>query len=162
MKLRFALLAVLLAASPGLAAAGDARLHFPVNGFSIAPLESAWDDTPVQTIAMTLRKIDGFAPNVNVQVQPYASSLADYLALTRRQLTSVGIELLAEPEIDGSRLRLEYAGSLRGRDLHWYGVAIQDGSRVVLATATALESQWAESGAKLKEVVDSLRVDKGD
>jgi len=162
MKLRSAVLVTLLTTLPCLATEESARLHFPAIGFSIEPLESASAAAPYVPLAMAMPRTDGFSPNVNVNIQPYPGSLEDYLELTRRQMQAVGATFVEEPRIDGSTLRLEYAGTLNGRDLRWSAAAVQDGERILLVTATALASQWDDLGARLQRVVESFRLEKGD
>jgi hypothetical protein len=131
------------------------KLMFKAAGFTIAPL----DEKPAgfaQVLAMCLPASDGFAPNVNVQLQPYAGDLAAYAELTRSQFKDAGFKVLSDRNVDKSTLVLEYSGTFQGKALHWYCRATLQGGTAYLATATATEDQWPRVGAKLKGCVDSL------
>src|SRR5262249_44503147 len=78
------------------------RMHFPVSGFSIAPLEAPLEKAPQQSIMMFLPVKDGFAANVNVQIQPYDGSIKDYSALSLKQFSSAGFKVTKTPEPKGT------------------------------------------------------------
>jgi hypothetical protein len=152
------LLAVL--ALSGLAAAVSAeeaagKLTFKTAGFSIAALDEKGDG-PTQVLMMFLPASDGFAPNVNVQLQPFAGEIGAYAELSRSQMKNAGLKVLSERTVDKSVLEFEYSGTSQGKPLHWYARAALRGRTVYLATATATEGQWPRVGAKLKACVDSL------
>lgn len=149
----------LLTTAPTLAADDGSRLHFPATGFSIEPLEAATAPVASQPLTMALPAAGGFAPNVNVAIQPFGGSMQDYLDLSLRQFEAAGIEVIDKKVVSENTVSFEYAGSLRGRDLHWYASATQDGNRVFLVTATAPESRWKDSADKLKAVVRSFRLE---
>lgn len=153
------LFAVLVALSPAFAAGDGARLHFPSSGFSIAPLEAPAAGVVTQPVSMALPPVGGFAPNVNVQIQPFAGSLEAYVDLTRRQLEGAGVELVAEPVMDGIRATWEYRGAMGGRQLHWYQSATQAGDSVFLVTATAPDSHWSALREQLVRAVDSFELE---
>lgn len=152
--MRRAMLALLLClfASACLGGATSDRLTFRAGGFSIEPLEG------FQVLAMTLPVSDAFAPNVNVQIQPYPGTLDDYVALSKQQSREHGLDIVREAQNGESGYVIEYKGSMAGRDMHWHAKAELRQNKVYLATATALEGQWPSVSDKLKACVDSLQV----
>jgi len=150
---------ILLCILLGAAGEGD-RLFFPQNNFSIAPLEAKFAGETYQVLVMFLPSSGGFAPNVNVQVQPFPGTIKEYVDLSRRQFQAVGITVLSE-QITQTSAIWEYSGSLEDRKLHWYARAERAGEgKVYLITATAAEPQWNTHAAKLKTCVDSFRLEK--
>ena len=69
-----ALLSVLLLSA--MPTQAQSRLDFPSAGFAIAVLEAEPGDVGYIALTMSLPPTDGFAPNVNVQIQPFEGSLA--------------------------------------------------------------------------------------
>jgi hypothetical protein len=138
------------------------RLHFPVTGFSIAPLEGVAGETTRQVLMMFLPPNGNFAGNVNVQIQPYNGTIDEYMALTQKQFKDAGVKVIEQKKVGKSVVVFEYSGELQGQSLHWYARAEKSAGHVYLATATAAEQQWAKQGAQLKACVDSLRCERGE
>jgi hypothetical protein len=134
------------------------RLVFKKAGFSIDLLDTDLKDASAQVIVMSMPPEEGFASNVNVQVQSYEGSLDDYLNLSKQQFLTMSLKVLTERKSDNSTVTLEYSGTLHGKELHWYAKIMRSDSRIYLATATALESKWKQHAAELKACVDSLRL----
>jgi hypothetical protein len=103
----------------------------------------------------------GFAPNVNVQIQPFEGTISDYVSLSKQQFAQAKLKLLKEETRDKVTAFLEYSGEMQGQALHWYAKAVSNAGRVYLVTATATEDQWNSVAAKLKACVDSLELNKG-
>lgn len=144
----------------GAAKDADRRFYFQQNGFSIAPLEGKFAGETYQVLVMLLPASGGFAPNVNVQVQPFQGTIKEYVDLSRRQFQALNMTVLSEQVTENSIL-WEYSGSLENRKLHWYARAERaDGGKVYLITAAASEPQWNTLAAKLKACVDSFRLEK--
>jgi len=135
------------------------RLHFPVTGFSIAPLEAPSASSAQQALMMFLPATDGFAPNVNVQIQPYPGTIEEYVALSLKQFKSADLKVLQQKTLGKSAALFEYAGKMEGRALHWYARVEQKAGKVYLATATATDEQWSKVSPRLKTCVDSFRFD---
>lgn len=133
------------------------RITFRNAGFSIAPLDEPARGT-VQVLVMCLAASDGFAPNVNVQVQPYADTLDAYAALSRTQFKDAGMKILSETKPTPASISFEYTGTFQGKALHWYARVLKKNQVVYLTTATCTETQWTTVAAKLKACVDSLEV----
>ncbi|MHB1157408.1 MAG: PsbP-related protein [Phycisphaerales bacterium] len=140
-----------------LAAGSAVRLHFKTSGFSIEPLDAPANDAPYQAIMMFLPASDGFAPNVNVQIQPYPGTLDDYIALSQKQFTSAGLKILSLERKGRDRAVMEYSGTMQGHAFHWYALAELRNQKVYLTTATAAQSQWPKVAPKLKSCVDSFQ-----
>lgn len=152
-------LAVAVVIFSGVASAEpDARLHFAGTGFSIAPLESDVGDEPHSPLIMTLPAQDGFAPNVNIEIQAYDGTMEGYADISRGQFRNAGFEILSEKIVDG-QLTFEFKGKVEGKPLHWYAKAMKRKNRFFLVTATAAETQWNGVSAKLKACVDSFALD---
>lgn len=137
------------------------RLSFPLAGFTIAPLDTSPGESTQQSLMMFLPATDGFAANVNVQIQTYSGTIDDYVALTLKQFKGMGIKLLEQKGPAKSVVVFEYTGEIQGRTLHWYVRAEKSGSKVYLVTATATPSQWNSEAARLKSCVDSFRCEGG-
>jgi len=148
----------------GPATAGEStnRICFPLAGFTIAPLDTPPGESTQQSLIMFLPVTDGFAANVNVQIQAYTGTIEDYVALTVKQFKSTGMKLLQQKGPAKSVVMFEFTGEVQGRPLHWYARAEKSGSSVYLVTATAAPSQWNREAARLKSCVDSFRCEGGE
>ena len=105
---------------------------------------------------------DGFAANVNVQIQPYSGTLDEYIALSEEQFKAAGFKVVQRSKQGQSAVVFEYVGEMQGRALHWYAKAVHATDRVYLVTATATETQWKREAVPLKECVDSFRREEGE
>lgn len=130
-------------------------MNFTEAGFSIKPLDGHPGSAGSQALTMKLPAVNGFAANVNVQIQPYPGTMQDYLALSEAQFSQMGLTLISK-QLKGNELLIEYAGTLQGNELHFYAKAIKVNGLFYLATATDSESHWATSSVKLKPVIDSF------
>ena len=137
------------------------RLHFPQAGFTIAPLESPPGGSPQQALMMFLPATDGFAANVNVQIQPYVGAMDEYVSLSAQQFKSAGFKVLQQKTSGKSVAIFEYTGKTQGHELHWYARAEKSGDNVYLVTATATAEQWDKEAARLRACVDSFRCESG-
>jgi len=144
------------------AAESTNRLHFPVAGFTIAPLEAPPGESTQLALTMCLPGTDGFAANVNVQIQPYTGTIEDYVALSLQEFKSAGLKVLEQRAPAKSVAVFEVTGESQGRPLHWYSRAEKSGSRVYLVTATAAPAQWIKEAARLKSCVESFRCEGGE
>jgi len=163
MKMRhFPFLFLAMLAPSLLAADSSNRLHFPLAGFSITPLDLPPGEVARQALMMFLPANGNFAGNVNVQVQPYSGTIEEYASLTRKQFKDAGVTVIEQKKFGKSGLIFEYTGELQGKPLHWYARAEKSGGHVYLATATAAAQDWAKQGAQLKACVDTLRCETGE
>lgn len=139
-------------------AADKDLLHFKLNAFSIAPLEELAESASYVVMSMTLPASDGFAPNVNVQVQAFDGTLDEYVDLSKRQFTAAKFKLISEKRGDESHT-FEFSGESLEMKLHFYAKAEMGKGKVFLTTATSKETQWKAVGEKLKKCVDSFQKD---
>lgn len=137
-------------------ARGKGTLGFVEHGFAIDPPAGHDAAQTQQVVTLSMPTSDGFSPNVNVQVQPFNGTVEEYVNISREQFKTMGIKLVSEKH-DARTATIEYSGSMQGRPLHWYARAFLGKSGLILATATALESQWAATRAALRQSVDSVR-----
>ena len=98
----------------------------------------------------------GFAANVNVQLQPFTRSIEEYKEITLNQFKAGNMKVIGAKVAGNSELALEYSGQYQTQALHWYARALKSGERIYLVTATGREQQWAEQGPQLKRCVDSF------
>ena len=141
--------------------AKEARLHFKENGFSIAPLEGKTDTEIYQSLMMFLPPSEGFAPNVNVEVQPYKGSMREYTNLSKQQFKTAKLTVLNETITEKSVV-FEYSGLFQGRELHWYAKPELTVEKMYLVTATSTEPQWKTVATKLKTCVNSFKLEEGE
>jgi hypothetical protein len=132
-------------------------LHFPMHGFSIAPLEGKTTGTNALLMTMFLPPSGGFAANVNVVAQNAPGSLDDYMAASKRGFEQAGFTVIKADKLDDSTAVVEYAGNFQGKSLHWYAKASLKNNEVLLTTATATEQQWRKDADRLRECVDSFK-----
>jgi hypothetical protein len=161
MKIITALILSALTAWPCVAAEPDSRLQFKSNGFSIAPLEERSETAICQAVMMFLPATEGFAPSVNVQIQPFDGTINDFASLSQQQFKAAGFTVVSE-NITKTTLVWEYSGLFQGRKLHWYARAVQDKKAIYLVTATAADAQWKTVSVKLKACVDSFKIEDGE
>lgn len=141
-----------------LAPAGYASdLAFPRAGFRIAPMDVPPGDTTTTPLFMMLPPEQDFAANVNVQIQPFKGSAADYDKLSLQQMKDARMKLLRH-QVKGDTVIYEYTGSMNSRALHWYVRAYIRNKHAYLATATALDALWGKDGKLLTRTVDSFRL----
>lgn len=126
-------------------------------GFSINILDSSPSISGSQPVQMFLPAVNGFAANVNVQLQPYSESLDDYRKLSLAQFSQFGLKVVSS-SIKNNTLVFEYSGLMLGNHLYFYSKAVKKGDFVYLATATDLSSEWPNKSSQLKSIVNSLKL----
>ena len=139
--------------------AGAATIELPLYGFQIDALDAAPDpSTPTTVIQTFLPATESFAPNINVQIQPYTGTMKDYAATTKSQFEQMKWSVTSDQQPNDNEWIVEYTGSFHDNGLHFCARAVSDNRRVYLITATAKESQWATVGATLRKHVESFRL----
>jgi len=138
--------------------AESASIDLPVYGFQIDGLEASVGSEPSTALMTFLPVSDGFAPNINVQIQPYAGPMKDYIAMSKAQFAPLNWKLVSDKAVGDKEWAAEYTGPLQGQDLHFYARAIARDGKVYLVTGTAKESQWATLGETLRKHVDSFKL----
>ena len=107
---------------------------------------------------MSLAPTEQFSPNVNVLIQPYQGSMADFLVLSRKQFKEMNLTIVRDETVGAAHV-FEYKGTMMNRQLHWYARMQASRGFVYLATATAQETQWKDVSDRLKTCVDSLKTE---
>lgn len=149
--------AILLATSLLVSFAHAETLEFPKAGFSIDSLDLSPTSGMIQPIQMFLPANNGFAANVNVQVQAYSGTIQEYKELSEGQFKQMGLKLLSSKEEKNS-ISLEYMGAMQGLSLHWYAKAFKKGNHVYLITATDSHADWEKNKEKLISNVNSFKL----
>src|SRR5260370_8449551 len=76
----------LLSSCATLFQAKAATIDLPLYGFQIDALDAAPDaSAPATALEMFLTPTEGFAPNINVQIQPYTGTIKEYATLSKGQ-----------------------------------------------------------------------------
>lgn len=104
----------------------------------------------------------GFAPNLNVSVQPTATTLKDYDELSTGQFKRIGLKLNArrERKVSGwDAVEYDYEGELRpGQKLRFLSLAVVQPDRVVLATHTIPADAFPGMEAEFRASLASFRL----
>jgi hypothetical protein len=142
--------------------AGAATIELPLYGFQMDALDAAPDSSRPTTVIQTfLPPTDGFAPNINVQIQPYTGTIKDYAATSKSQFEQMKWKLVTDQQPNDNEWTVEYTGSFQGSDLHFLARAISANGKVYLITATAKESQWTAVGDTLRKHLESFKLTPG-
>jgi hypothetical protein len=100
-----------------------------------------------------------FAPNVNIQIQKYQGTIADYVKLSLEQFKTYGMKIINKEQDDKEQKALfEYTMQTNGLDLHFYSKAISSKGKVYLVTGTTTVLQWNNVGDIIKKNVDSFQI----
>jgi len=150
-------IALFVVASILVSSAYAEKLEFPKSGFSIDSLDPSPTSGVIQPIQMFLPPVNGFAPNVNVQVQAYDGTIKQYRELSEGQFKQFDFTILSIKETDNS-LSLEYTGSMQGLNLHWYAKVFKKGNHAYLVTATGTQADWEVNKEKLISNVNSFQL----
>ena len=154
-----AFLPLLASAVIGFSSTSEAgTIDLPVYGFQLDGLEAQPVDVPTSAVMTFLPVTDGFAPNINVQIQPYAGAMKDYVDMSKQQFVAMKWKVVSEKAIGDNEWVAEYAGPLQGNDLHFYARALSKNGKVYLVTGTAKESQWSAVGGTIRKHVDSFKL----
>jgi hypothetical protein len=132
--------------------------EFPQYGFQIDTLDGTVGKEPIQAVMMFLPVTESFAPNVNVQIQPYGSTMKDYIALSKKQFEEMKLKFISEHQVSNNEWTIEYSGQMQNLPLHWYARALLNNQKIYLVTATATDTQWPKVSHQLRENVNSFKV----
>ena len=150
----FLLIVSLVFASLGFA---DGKYVNDTFGFEMS-VPSPVQSLPVyQHCIFYLAAQDGFAANLNVQIQEFVGSIEDYKKATEEQFEQASIKTI-QSSIDGETYTVEYAGKMNEYDLHWFAKAHKQKNRIYLVTATGLEKSWKTQGSVLMQAVNSFKL----
>lgn len=158
-KVSMAVAGAMFASAPFLASVNAGTVDLPQYGFSIEALDAVPSTAAATTALITfLPPSDGFAPNINVNIQPYPGDIASYIKLSKGQFEAMKWTLVSEKQVGGNEWVVEYTGSLpQASGLHFYARAIAKAGKVYLITATAKETQWSTQSDVLRKHVDSFQ-----
>lgn len=124
-------------------------------GFSLAP--PLTEEAKAGVVAMFfLPPKNGFGANVNVMVQDYQGTLAEYDTLSQKQFKDIGFRVI-ESKIGDKSIFYEYAGKQNKMDLHFYVKVWKKADKMYLITATGLEMDWEEQKDALMNSVKSFK-----
>ena len=138
---------------------GATTIDLPQYGFTMEALDGPPSATAPTTALMTFLPVsDGFAPNINVNIQPYSENITSYIAMSKDQFKKMNWVILAEKQNGETECILEYTGLMKGKDLHFYARAIANSGKVYLVTAAAKESQWNTVSEILRRNVDGFKL----
>ena len=152
------LAAICLLCTAGISWAMASPLQFPIHGFTIEPLEATGQNAIIQPVSLQLPVSDGFAPNVNVMIQPFPGTIKDYADMSRGQFRAMNMTI-KDAHITTTSIRWTYVGVLKGRTLKFYARALKRGDQIYLVTATALRRsgrKWAPNSSPLWTVSRSI------
>ncbi len=134
-------------------------IDLPQYGFSIEALDASPSATTTTTaLMMFLPASDGFAPNVNVNIQPYSGSMASYVTMSKDQFKQMDWTIVAEKQIGENEWIVEYTDPSKGNNCHFYARAVANNGKVYLVTATAKETQWCSLSGLLRKAVDAFKI----
>ena len=136
-----------------------ATIDLPQYGFSIEALDAPPSTTTATTALMTFLPVsDGFAPNVNVNIQPYPGSMASYVTMSKDQFKQMNWTVVAEKQNGENEWIVEYTGPMQGNELHFYARAVANNGKVYLVTASSKETQWSSVSSLLRKAVDAFKI----
>ena len=87
-------------------------IDLPKYGFSIEALDAESGSNAATPLMIFLPGTDGFAPNINVNIQPYPQSMKEYAALSRSQFGEMKWKVITEKMISDTEWMVEYQLSL--------------------------------------------------
>jgi hypothetical protein len=166
----FSALLILLAISRTAATAFSRPERLPsssytdgVHGFSIRPPEFPIDPqginvTPVMFFAAPE---NGFSSNVNVGVQKVSMTADAYYDLSIKQFKTAGLTVNSDSrtKVSGKdAIRLDYEGTLQGRELRWLALAVVEKERVILVTATSPKASFEKYEKQFRACLDSFKL----
>ena len=132
-------------------------LDFPEAGFSINSIDAAPAIAGGKPLHMYLPPLNGYSANVSVLIQPYPGTMKQYLELTKSQFIQLGLSVVTSKSL-GETMILEYAGTMQGKEFHFYAKAIKTENFVYLVTATDSKQNWSSNKAQLISAVDSFKL----
>jgi acyl-CoA synthetase (AMP-forming)/AMP-acid ligase II len=90
-------------------------LNINADGFKVkrSDIGSVAGQSP--TVILLLQPTGGFAPNVNVLIQGFPSSISEYVSVTKKEFDSARIKVAEERLVSPKEWMVEYAGTLSGR-----------------------------------------------
>jgi hypothetical protein len=132
-------------------------LRFSAEGFSIKALPSGDSNASAQraVCAFFLPASAGFAPNINILVQP-PLPIEDFAKLSKQQFDMFGFKVIKDAVVPPNEWNVEYEGTTQGRPCHFFARAVRTDKKVFLVTATTTADQWTSVSPQLIECVKSF------
>ena len=89
-----------------------ATIDLPLYGFQIDALDATPStSTPTTVLEMFLPVTESFAPNINVQIQPYTGTIKDYVTLSKSQFEQMKWKVVSDTQTGDNEWNVEYTGS---------------------------------------------------
>jgi len=134
-----------------------------VYGFSLVPpsYPKVERDSATQAAMFFAPARKGFASNLGVMIQTTKTTLDEYVALSKGQFKQADLKIVTENRVKVSGkdgVIWEYEGSAQGRDLKFMALAVADGDRVFLVTATAPQAEYEVLSKEFKASLDSFKI----
>jgi hypothetical protein len=155
MKTTIACLLILLACS---ALFADDKYVNETLGFELSSPVPASFSGVYQSCMFYLPAADGFAANVNIQIQDFTGTMDQYKSISEAQFKQAGIAILSS-RIDQGVFTIEYQGKMgTPNEFHWFAKAYKKADHIYLVTATALQKHWNDQGSTLVKSVNTFRL----
>ena len=135
-------------------------LVFADYGFEITPLDGKPGSESQNVFQTFLPPHDGFSSNVNVQLQVWDKTIAEYIALTRKQFSEGGFTEISFDQRGDDECILEYRGSIGEWLLRFYARAVFRDGYVYLCTGTTQSQDWKRDGEVIRNCVESMKLRK--
>lgn len=138
-----------LAAQPALAQSSD---------YSFTPPDVP-REVGGQVFQYFLPAVDGFAANINLQIQPFEGDMQSYMDISEAQFQQLGFEVIDVSQ-SPDELIYQYQGSMQGGGYRWYSRVLKDGNYYYVLTATALAERWDTERDQLIDAVHSFQLNR--
>lgn len=157
-KAKFAVVTLLVISGFSTLTAAEGDL--PYYGWKLKDLDALIEKAPGQTLLIRVDETGKVSANINVQIQPFAGTMKEYMDVSRGQFDQLfekGWKMFSEKQDGEKEWSCEVTGTAKGKEYHFYARAVKEGTRVYLITATALQEQWGSVGEKLRRHVDAFQ-----
>jgi hypothetical protein len=127
-------------------------------GWRLADLDALVAKEPRNFLVVEFDRSDGFTPNINIQIQKYPGTMKEYVEESHRGFDTLFDKkwsAVSEDQKGEKDYHIEIVGT-KGREFHFYQRAVKQGEKTYLITASALQSQWATLGDKMRRYVDAF------
>lgn len=112
-----------------------------------------------QVFQYFLPAAEGFAANINMQIQPFEGGLQAYAEISEQQFEELAFEVIDVAHGE-SELVYQYRGNMQGVVYRWYSRVVQDGNYYYVVTATALDERWETERDQLVDAVHSFELNR--
>lgn len=130
------------------------------NSFSLIP-PSGWVNVTSQfsncAVAFAGPVEDGFAVNINIQVQRYGGTLVEYARLSEDQIKQSQGKVVSRKSL-GTGREIVWTCTMQGKKLQFLSLFLVEGGKAYLFTGTALQSNWGKFARPLQASADSFQL----